>query len=97
MDKNSEVWTVDADIPTHIQLRKRRHPQDIINPDEPPQREVVKAIKFLKQNNLPGSLLGEWQYPLPSIEVIQTPLVFLPLGSLDCTTDRSMSSHNNGM
>ncbi|RAR02046.1 FMI2 protein [Stemphylium lycopersici] len=67
MSGNAQVWETDDDIPAWYREQKRKHPTVIIDPDEPPPAEVVKAIRFLKQQSLPGSLLGEW-HALPPIE-----------------------------
>ncbi|KAH9871100.1 hypothetical protein J1614_006674 [Plenodomus biglobosus] len=66
---NSEVWNFAEDIPVHLREYKRLHPQEAVDPEMPPPHEVVRAIKYLKQNHLAGNLLGEWQMPLPSTEV----------------------------
>ena len=73
IEENDEVWD---DIPEHLLRFKRENPDAIIDPDMPPAREVVKAIRFLKQQHLPGSLLGEWQLPLPDLEVFRPPMMF---------------------
>ncbi|CAO2653637.1 Nn.00g030480.m01.CDS01 [Neocucurbitaria sp. VM-36] len=70
-DENCQVWNVEDDIPRYLLEFRRLHLNEIIDPDTPPEREVVKAIRFLRQELLPGSLLGEWQFPLPSIEAFQ--------------------------
>ncbi|KAF1850654.1 uncharacterized protein K460DRAFT_350683 [Cucurbitaria berberidis CBS 394.84] len=80
LDENSAMWTVEDNVPKYLRDYKKLHPDKIIDPDAPPPREVVKAIKFLKQAHLPGSLLGEWQFPLPSIEVFRPPPIYsIPL------------------
>lgn len=71
MRNNAQVWTT-ADIPQYYQDQKRQSPNAIIDPDQPPPEQVVRAIKFLKQARLPGALLGEWS-ALPSIEVFLGP------------------------
>lgn len=68
LDENSKVWNIEDDVPLYLREFKRLHPDDVIDPDMPPERELVKAIRFLRQEHLPGSLLGEWQFPFPSIE-----------------------------
>jgi hypothetical protein len=77
MMENQLVWS-DDEVPIYFQEYRRRHPTAIIDPDEPPPAELVKAIRFLKQESLPGSLLGEWQElkKLPSIEVFIPPIMF---------------------
>jgi hypothetical protein len=62
--KNNDVWN-DAEVPEHLLHLKQEHPDLPIDPDMPPTWEVAKAIYFLKQEHLPASLLGEWQYPIP--------------------------------
>jgi hypothetical protein len=77
MSDNSVIWTKQAQIPKHLLSKKKADPHAVIDPEEPTQSDVVKAIKFLKQLHLPGSLLGKWQFPLPNVEVFQPP-VMLP-------------------
>ncbi|KAF1940548.1 hypothetical protein EJ02DRAFT_423884 [Clathrospora elynae] len=78
LGENSDHWHVEDDIPRHSKEFHRLYPNEIVDPDEPPKREVVKAIRYLKQQSLPGSLLGEWQTPLPAIEVFRSPTMFPP-------------------
>ncbi|KAF2849723.1 hypothetical protein T440DRAFT_124797 [Plenodomus tracheiphilus IPT5] len=66
--ENIEVWNSDEEIIPHLRELKQQYPDEGIDPDLPPPLEVVRAIKFLKQNHLAGNLLGEWQLPLPSAE-----------------------------
>jgi hypothetical protein len=66
-NENDEAWD---EIPTHLAKLKEEHPDDPIDPELPPQRRIVQAIRFLKQEHLPGSLLGKWQFPIPHVEVI---------------------------
>jgi hypothetical protein len=73
MAENSKVWD---EIPRYYQEYRRKHPTAVIDPDEPPPPELVKVIRFLKQNSLPGSLLGDWQKVLPSTEVFRPPFMF---------------------
>jgi hypothetical protein len=75
MAENAEVWENDDMIPRYFQEYRKRYPKAIIDPDEPPPTEVVRAIRFLKQQSLPGSLLGEWQ-KLPAVEVFRHPFKF---------------------
>ena len=97
MEENSQVWTVDDEIPLHMRQHKRLYPNDIIDPDEPPAREKVKAIKFLMQSHLPGSFLGEWQYPLPSVEVFRPPIMFpAHLRVVGAAANGGVNSHSNG-
>jgi hypothetical protein len=74
MTENARVWD-DNEIPEYFREYRKRYPKAIIDPDEPPPLCVVVAITFLKQNSLPGSLLGEWQ-TLPAVEVFHNPHVF---------------------
>ncbi len=67
--RNERFSDPTQDLPTWLLDRKAKHPTAIIDPEQPPRGDLIKAIEFLKQQHLPGSLLGEWQYPLPSIEV----------------------------
>jgi hypothetical protein len=73
MDENGELWN---EVPPHLARLKREHPDEPIDPETPPQREIIEAIKFLQQQHLPGSLLGKWQFPLPGIEVCRPPMMF---------------------
>lgn len=75
MSENAEVWETGDDIPAYYRELRIKHPNMIIDPDEPPPAEVVKAIRFLKQQSLPGGLLGEW-HALPPIEVFRPPVMF---------------------
>jgi len=75
MEENNHVWN-DDEIPEHLQRLKRMNPDAAIDPEMSPEAGVVRAIKFLKQQHLPGSLLGEWQMPLPNVEVFRTPTMF---------------------
>ncbi|KAI4693741.1 uncharacterized protein J4E84_002316 [Alternaria hordeiaustralica] len=61
MAENAAVWETEAEIPQYFKDYRRRYPHAIIDPEEPPPVEVVKAIRFLRQQRLPVSLLGEWQ------------------------------------
>ncbi|KAF2870858.1 hypothetical protein BDV95DRAFT_70080 [Massariosphaeria phaeospora] len=63
--ENSDVH----DIPQYIWDLKEEFPDKPIDPDMPPPEEVVKAIKYLRQEHLPASLLGEWQFRLPRVEI----------------------------
>jgi hypothetical protein len=74
MAENARVWT-DDEIPPYFKEYRRRYPKAIIDPDEPPPQCVVEAMAFLKQNSLPGSLLGEWQ-TMPAVEVFHNPNPF---------------------
>ncbi|CAN9347870.1 unnamed protein product [Alternaria alternata] len=74
MAENARVWT-DDEIPPYFKEYRRRYPKAIVDPDEPPPQCVVEAIAFLKQNSLPGSLLGEWQ-TMPAVEVFNNPAPF---------------------
>ncbi|CAN9407653.1 unnamed protein product [Alternaria alternata] len=74
MAENARVWT-DDEIPPYFKEYRRRYPKTIIDPDEPPPQCVVEAMAFLKQNSLPGSLLGEWQ-TMPAVEVFNNPNPF---------------------
>jgi hypothetical protein len=49
----------------HFMEWKARHSGEPLDPDMPPPQAVIKAIRVLRQERLPGNLLGEWQYPLP--------------------------------
>ncbi|KAL1795943.1 hypothetical protein ACET3X_006167 [Alternaria dauci] len=64
--ENARVWT-DDEIPVYFRIYRKRYPTAIIDPDEPSPQSVIEAIAFLMQNNLPGSLLGEWQ-TVPAVE-----------------------------
>jgi len=64
--ENGKVWN---STPIYLLEYKRHHPDDPIDPDMPPAREIVKAIRFLRQHHLAGNLLGEWQMPLPPAKV----------------------------
>ncbi|KAF2245408.1 hypothetical protein BU26DRAFT_607661 [Trematosphaeria pertusa] len=55
-------------IPAELLQYKQSHPDEIVDPDTPPSREIVRAIQYLMQERLPGSLLGEWQFPLPELQ-----------------------------
>jgi len=80
MAENAAVWETEAKIPQYFKDYRRRYPNAIIDPDEPPPTEVVRAIRFLRQQRLPVSLLGEWQ-ALPGPEVFHHPHMFhLPTG-----------------
>jgi hypothetical protein len=72
MEENDRVWD---EIPEHLLRLKRENPGIVLDEDTPPERAIVIAIKFLKQNHLPGSLLGRWQMPLPDIEVFHSPVM----------------------
>ncbi|KAG9195141.1 cytosolic phospholipase A2 [Alternaria panax] len=74
MAENARVWP-DDEIPPYFREYRERYPKAIIDPDEPPPQAVVEAIAFLKQNSLPGSLLGEWQ-TMPKVEVFYHPNTF---------------------
>lgn len=78
MDRDAEPWTVEEGLPPHLLEMKRRYPHMVMDPDTPPWPERVQAIKFLKQNHLPASLLGEYQFPLPPAEVFRPPVMCPP-------------------
>lgn len=84
MEENARVWETQDEIPAHLLRLKQQNPGKAIDPDTPPQTGVVHAIRWLKQMHLPGSLLGEWQFPLPNVEVFRSP-VMLPPESLPRT------------
>jgi hypothetical protein len=69
MSEKHRVWAGAGDIPEFLREYKSKYANVAVDPDTPPPRERVKAIRFLRQMRLPGSLLGEWQFPLPSLEV----------------------------
>ncbi|OAL47614.1 hypothetical protein IQ07DRAFT_123047 [Pyrenochaeta sp. DS3sAY3a] len=60
-EEDNRVWETFADIPEYLRKLKELDPDMPIDPDMPPEREIVRAIEFLRENGLPGSLLGEWQ------------------------------------
>jgi hypothetical protein len=74
--ENAHVWN-DDEIPQYFLELRKKNPNAVIDPEEPPAPELAKAIKFLKQNSLPGTLLGEWQdvKMLPSTEVFRPPSI----------------------
>jgi hypothetical protein len=76
MEENAKIWNVEDEIPGYLLRYKRENPEVAIDPDDPPPQEVVRAIKYLKQMHLPGTLLGEWQFPLPDLEVFRPPMMF---------------------
>jgi hypothetical protein len=78
---DDEMWTTVEDIPEHLLRYRREQPHAVVDPDYPPPRELVKAIRFLKQEHLPGSLLGEWQFDVPDLEVFRLPMMFPPIPS----------------
>jgi hypothetical protein len=53
----------------HFRKWQIQHPGEALDPDLPPPEEIVKAIEFLRQKRLPGSLLGQWQFPLPKLSL----------------------------
>ncbi|KAF2122189.1 hypothetical protein BDV96DRAFT_640252 [Lophiotrema nucula] len=63
---NAQGWPDDIDVPHHLAELKRLHPGMILDPDLPPPLDLIKAVHFLMQHRLPGSLLGEWQFQLPN-------------------------------
>ncbi|RMZ70023.1 hypothetical protein GMOD_00000056 [Pyrenophora seminiperda CCB06] len=65
--KNSEPWSTFKDIPEYFRELRRKYPDAILDPEEAPPEQVVRAIKFLKQQRLPVTLLGE-HVTLPSKE-----------------------------
>ncbi|KAF1830116.1 hypothetical protein BDW02DRAFT_601950 [Decorospora gaudefroyi] len=69
--RNNGDWgDFEEDFHAYFDFLKRNNPDGIVDPEQPPPKEVVKAIRFLKQHSLPGSLLGCWQYPLPPFKDI---------------------------
>jgi hypothetical protein len=64
IEKENEDYCPEGDE-DHFMEWKARHPGEPLDPDMPPLHAVVKAIRFLRQERLPGYLLGEWQCPLP--------------------------------
>ena len=70
--EDTKPWDEQDGLSDYVLELKRQYPNELIDPDTPPPREVVKAVYFLKQQHLPASLLGEWQFPLPSIEAFNT-------------------------
>lgn len=69
MEENDETWNEWDSIPQYILDYKEQHPDFILDPNDPPPHAIVKAIRFLKLRNLPGSLLGPHQFPLPELQV----------------------------
>jgi hypothetical protein len=73
MEENDVVWD---EIPQHLQAIKNAHPELVLDEGTPSERAIVDTIRFLKQERLPSSLLGRWQFPLPDIEVFRAPNMF---------------------
>ncbi|KAH7351396.1 hypothetical protein BKA66DRAFT_598377 [Pyrenochaeta sp. MPI-SDFR-AT-0127] len=66
MAENRKPWYTEDEIPQHLRNAKRLNPDMAVDPDEPPENELGNAIKFLRQEHLQASLLGEWRGPIPS-------------------------------
>lgn len=73
MEENENIWPSE-EVPDHLQKLKAANPNAAIDPETPPARRLVRAIVFLQQQHLPASLLGEWQFPLPSTQVFMPPV-----------------------
>ncbi|KAF2196431.1 hypothetical protein GQ43DRAFT_257392 [Delitschia confertaspora ATCC 74209] len=56
--ENSDGWD---GISKHLVQLKAIYPDKPIDPSIPPPREIFRAAKFLREQGLPASLLGEWQ------------------------------------
>jgi hypothetical protein len=78
MTDNDRTWATVVDIPEHLVGCRSEHSGIPIDPDCPPARELVQAIRFLKQEHLPVNILGEWQFKLPDLEVFQALTMFPP-------------------
>ena len=52
MKDNGEVWSVDDNIPKHMLRYRIEHPGAAVDPEAPPIRELVNAIKFLQWKHL---------------------------------------------
>ncbi|OCL14758.1 hypothetical protein AOQ84DRAFT_402249, partial [Glonium stellatum] len=66
MKENSAIWD---NPPHHILGIKARNPSQVIDPDTPPPGAIRYAFKFLRQEGLPASLLGQWGHLLRETEV----------------------------
>jgi hypothetical protein len=78
LEENRAPWNDMDDIPAFLLELKRANPDQPVDPDTPPPDATLKAVRYLKQRHLPASLLGEWQFTLPSLPM--TPIVSLPSG-----------------
>lgn len=70
--EDTKPWSEQDGLSDYVLELKRQYPNEPIDPDTPPPRELVKAVYFLRQQHLPASLLGEWQFPLPSIDAFNS-------------------------
>ncbi|KAF2732922.1 hypothetical protein EJ04DRAFT_577998 [Polyplosphaeria fusca] len=57
-DDPAEEYTESFEVPGSIV-----DPDEVVDPDAVPPAALVKAIQYLRQEHLPGCLLGEFQFP----------------------------------
>ncbi|KAF2004746.1 hypothetical protein P154DRAFT_586350 [Amniculicola lignicola CBS 123094] len=64
IDKNTEAF--DDEVPEHLTellaRAKQKDPNATVDPDTPTMPALDRTIRYLKKNDLPASLLGEWMY-----------------------------------
>lgn len=66
MKENEVIWD---NPPYHILKMKARNSNQAIDPDTPPPGATRYALKFLQQEGLPASLLGQWGHLLREAKV----------------------------
>ena len=66
MKENEVIWD---NPPYHILKMKARNSDQAIDPDTPPPGATRYALKFLQQEGLPASLLGQWGHLLRETKV----------------------------
>jgi len=66
MKENKVIWD---NPPYHILKMKARNSNQAIDPDTPPPGATRYALKFLQQEGLPASLLGQWGHLLRETKV----------------------------
>ena len=66
MKENEVIWD---NPPYHILKMKARNSNQAIDPDTPPPAATRYALKFLQQEGLPASLLGQWGHLLRETKV----------------------------
>ncbi len=52
------------EVPAHLKEWADRHPGEPIDPERPPPVGLIRATMFLRQERLPGCLLGGWQFEM---------------------------------
>jgi hypothetical protein len=87
IDECCTPWQDPEDFPNHIRSLSRCG--KVVDPDQPPTQAVLQAIFYLRQNHLPGSLLGDWQFMGTRDNVKHNPFTSAPIVVADISVKDS--------